>query len=118
MCLHSLFIFFRVLLLLLLLLLCSGGDLYTRDPYSEREALRIVACLTDAVSYLHSKGIVHRDLKFENVMFTDSRKTSEVKIIDFGTCLNIGLKPVLIVIISHDSFWLFFFLLFGYLTII
>lgn len=70
--------------LFLVLELCSGGDLYTRDPYSEREALRIVSCLTDAVSYLHSKGIVHRDLKFENVMFTDSRKTSEIKIIDFG----------------------------------
>ena len=40
--------------------LCSGGDLYTRDPYTEEEAARIVCSILSAVSYMHQKGIVHR----------------------------------------------------------
>lgn len=64
--------------------LCNGGDLYTRDPYSEREALKITSDLFSAVAYLHSRGIIHRDLKFENVMFSNSSKHANVKIIDFG----------------------------------
>lgn len=64
--------------------LCSGGDLYARDPYSEDEARKITACLFSAVAYLDSKGIVHRDLKFENIMFVDGSPEAEIKIIDFG----------------------------------
>lgn len=70
--------------LFLLLELCQGGDLYTRDPYSEQDAKKIVNCMLSAVSYLHSKGIVHRDLKFENICFSDKSDDAEVRIIDFG----------------------------------
>lgn len=64
--------------------LCSGGDLYTRDPYNEKEALKITSDLFSAMAYLHSRKIVHRDMKFENVMFTNTSKHAVVKIIDFG----------------------------------
>lgn len=40
--------------------LCSGGDLYTRDPYTEEEAARVISSILSAVSYMHLKGIVHR----------------------------------------------------------
>lgn len=40
--------------------LCTGGDLYTRDPYTEEEAARIISSILSAVSYMHLKGIVHR----------------------------------------------------------
>lgn len=45
--------------------LCEGGDLYTRDPYTEEDALSIVANLLSAVEYMHSRNICHRDLKYE-----------------------------------------------------
>ena len=70
--------------LFIVLELCSGGDLYSRDPYSEDEAHRIVRSLFRAVAYLHTKGIVHRDLKYENCLFVDKSKQAAVRIIDFG----------------------------------
>jgi calcium-dependent protein kinase len=68
----------------LVLELCSGGDLYARDPYTEQEASGIVQGLMSAIAYLHSRNIVHRDLKFENIMFVNKSPTAEVKLIDFG----------------------------------
>jgi calcium-dependent protein kinase len=44
---------------------CSGGDLFERMPYTEKEAARLVNQIVNAVRYLHSKNICHRDLKFE-----------------------------------------------------
>ena len=51
--------------LYLVLSLCSGGDLYTREPYTESAAQAIVKSLFSAVAYLHSRGIVHRDVSGE-----------------------------------------------------
>jgi len=70
--------------LYLVLEICSGGDLYTRDPYSEEQAAKIVRSLLSAVAYLHDHDIIHRDLKFENIMFSDPRPEAEIKLIDFG----------------------------------
>lgn len=63
---------------------CSGGDLYSRDPYSEAEAARIVSSVLSAIAYMHSRKVVHRDLKFENVLFVNTSPMSDVKLIDFG----------------------------------
>lgn len=63
---------------------CDGGDLYARSPYSEREAGKIMAQLLSAVSYMHEHGVVHRDLKFENIMFESTREDARIKVIDFG----------------------------------
>ena len=43
---------------------------------------RIAKELIDAVGYLHSKGIVHRALKPENILIT--RNGEHLKLIDFG----------------------------------
>ena len=64
---------------------CKGGDLYQVEGTTEQHAKAIVRRILSAVAYMHSKGIVHRDLKMENVMFaTPAHKASEVKVIDFG----------------------------------
>eukprot|EP00980_Cylindrotheca_fusiformis_P002962 scaffold683_cov124-Cylindrotheca_fusiformis.AAC.31 len=81
----------------LVLELCSGGDLYSRDPYDEVQACNIVFSIVDAVSYMHSKGITHRDLKYENVMFSNP-STYSVKLIDFGLSKKYALKEHL-----HDT---------------
>ncbi|KAG7355129.1 serine:threonine protein kinase [Nitzschia inconspicua] len=64
--------------------LCSGGDLYSRDPYTEEEAARIVSSILSAIAYMHSRNIAHRDLKYENILFSSASPTAEIKLIDFG----------------------------------
>ena len=65
--------------------LCTGGDLFTRHPYSERQASNLVLQILSAAIYLHDRNIVHRDLKYENIMFTSSDKVDfTVVVIDFG----------------------------------
>lgn len=65
--------------------LCAGGELYDylveNECLPEPEARRIFGQLCLAVAYVHSKGIVHRDLKLENILL-DER--CNVKLGDFG----------------------------------
>ena len=70
--------------------LCSGGDLYSRDPYNECDAARISNSILRAIAYLHQQGISHRDLKYENIMFVSSHPMSDVKLIDFGLSKKYG----------------------------
>ncbi len=45
-------------------------------------ASRIIKELCNALSYIHCKGIIHRDLRPENIMITNNG--NHVKLIDFG----------------------------------
>ena len=46
---------------------------------------KIIKNLLEGLSYLHAKGIMHRDLKLENIMVrADSKSNVEPVIVDFG----------------------------------
>lgn len=70
--------------------LCLGGELYDKldeQPnyhYTESECAKLVKQMISAVRYIHMKGIIHRDLKLENFLFSNTVKDSELKLIDFG----------------------------------
>jgi serine/threonine protein kinase len=40
--------------------------------------------ITEAVAYIHDKGVIHRDLKLANILLDDENDYTSVKIIDFG----------------------------------
>jgi tRNA A-37 threonylcarbamoyl transferase component Bud32 len=64
---------------------CEGttlGDLLIGyGPFPEPEVRRILGQLATALTFVHERGVVHRDLKPGNVMLTP---TGRVKLMDFG----------------------------------
>ena len=73
-----------------------GGELYfvivKLGQLTELQTVAITKQLITAVSYLHSMGFVHRDIKPENILLFNNGSLDIVKIIDFGTSLEINLK--------------------------
>jgi len=65
----------------------EGGELSDRvaklKRFSERDAAEAVWQMLLAINYLHSKGIVHRDIKLENFLY-EAKDTDHLKLIDFG----------------------------------
>ncbi|CAM6002262.1 unnamed protein product, partial [Sphagnum balticum] len=52
-----------------------------RKILTEIEVKYYMLQMLEAVHYIHSKGVVHRDLKLENCFLTDAL---QVKVGDFG----------------------------------
>jgi serine/threonine protein phosphatase PrpC len=50
-------------------------------PMPEKDALQIVSRLCDALDYMHKHGVIHRDLKPQNVMLCND---GSIRIMDFG----------------------------------
>src|SRR5579863_5019802 len=50
-------------------------------------AARITARICEALDYIHSRGVVHRDMKPENIMIDPEDR---IKLIDFGIAANEG----------------------------
>ena len=57
------------------------GDILENGPLAPEAALDALDQLLDAVGYAHEQGIVHRDVKPENIFVSQSGK---VKLADFG----------------------------------
>lgn len=62
----------------------QGDDLYSRSPYSERDAARISSQLASAVAHMHENGVIHRALRFETIVFEHNGKNAGIKVTDFG----------------------------------
>ena len=64
---------------------CEGGDIMnyilTRERLSENESLKFFHQLINALYYLHSQNIAHRDIKIDNLLLDSNY---DLKLIDFG----------------------------------
>ena len=63
--------------------LCSGGDLTSRKMEEPRVTV-VLEQILRALAYMHRRGILHRDLKLENIMFENGNKDARIRLIDFG----------------------------------
>jgi serine/threonine protein kinase len=65
----------------------GGGELFQwveeHGKICEKDSRIIINQIINAMSYCHNRGIVHRDLKLENVLFK-SKDDKLVKVVDFG----------------------------------
>mmetsp|Transcript_21242 Transcript_21242/g.38364 ORF Transcript_21242/g.38364 Transcript_21242/m.38364 type:complete len:865 (-) Transcript_21242:249-2843(-) len=73
----------------LILDLVSGGEMFDhlveRGAYSEADASRLISEVASALAFLHGIGIVHGDLKPENLMLTSTKSSdSVIQVVDFG----------------------------------
>lgn len=99
----------------LIMELCEGGDLFDeivkKGPLNEVSAAHIIYQMAEAISFCHTKGVMHRDVKPENILLvkksnrkekgaprdvtipkgnkTDSERI-HVKLGDFGLALFLG----------------------------
>ncbi len=70
----------------------DGEDLAKRQrraPLGTRDAVEVVRRAAQALAAIHSRGIVHRDLKLSNMFLVRGRGTA-VKLIDFGVVKPAG----------------------------
>ena len=57
------------------------------QPISLYPSFPFIACVRQLLSatwYMHQQGIVHRDLKLENVVYESKKPDSDIFIIDYG----------------------------------
>ena len=78
---------------------CEPRDVLAKQGvFSILEAQLVMKQLVSACLHMHKKGIVHRDLKLENILLKDNlvanlrkdKQFMDVKIIDFGTATHIS----------------------------
>jgi eukaryotic-like serine/threonine-protein kinase len=60
-------------------------DMLARDgALSDRDVLRVGLALTEALAHAHERGVIHRDVKPQNVIVPDEPGDAAAKLTDFG----------------------------------
>jgi NIMA (never in mitosis gene a)-related kinase len=88
---------------------CEGGDLkdkidehfYANKHFSKKEILDYFIQLCEGLLYLHSKKIIHRDIKSQNIFLKDNGK---IRIGDFGLAKKIKNRNTIMTKVGTDSY--------------
>ncbi|CAI7922084.1 unnamed protein product [Closterium sp. NIES-53] len=79
--------------------ICRGGDLFDRvkvgGRLSERSAAAITMRLVEALLWCHEKGVVHRDVKLENILLKQRGHDTDIRLTDFGMAAEVHPGEVL-----------------------
>jgi len=73
--------------------LITGGELFDHlsndGAYSEADAARLIFEISSALAFMHGVGVIHCDIKPENLMLCSrKRRGGTIKIIDFGCAIT------------------------------
>jgi serine/threonine protein kinase len=77
---------------------CTGGEVFDRllkvKRFSEEEVISVAKQALEAIAYIHSKNIIHRDIKAENFLYltpvsTGLAMSPNIKLIDFGLAVRL-----------------------------
>jgi serine/threonine-protein kinase len=60
------------------------GEMLERGPLSAVNALQLLLPIGEALSLAHSRGVVHRDLKPDNIFIASEGSCLQPKLLDFG----------------------------------
>lgn len=71
----------------------KGGDLYNysvnNNKLSKKDIFLVLKQLSHGLEFIHSKKIIHRDIKLENILVENINSLENIKICDFGwACIN------------------------------
>jgi len=75
--------------------LCQGGDLFEyiisneEHRLSEQRTAKIFSQMMDALHYLCSINVIHRDIKLENFLVMQEESMLRLKLIDFGFAIEV-----------------------------
>ncbi|CAD8168002.1 unnamed protein product [Paramecium octaurelia] len=79
--------------------LLQGGQLYDiikkKVILTNKQIQSIMKGLLDGLAHMHSKNIMHRDLKLENILFKEQNDINSVVIADFGLATFVNLPVYL-----------------------
>lgn len=68
--------------------LMDGGDVFDRiidlNNYTEKDARDLAKILLGSVEYMHKSGVVHRDIKPQNILLESKDSNCAIKVGDFG----------------------------------
>ncbi|KAF9455029.1 kinase-like protein [Macrolepiota fuliginosa MF-IS2] len=74
--------------------LCTGGQLFERvcaqGNYDEIEAANLVRNTFKAVKYIHDSGVIHCNLKPQNLIFRTSAEDADIVITNFSLSKELG----------------------------
>ncbi|XP_034430179.1 myosin light chain kinase, smooth muscle-like [Hippoglossus hippoglossus] len=94
--------------IVMVLEMISGGELFERIidedfELTEREVIKYMLQIIDGVNFIHKQGIVHLDLKPENIMCVN-KTGSKIKLIDFGLARRLENAGTLKVLFGTPEF--------------
>ena len=70
-------------------------DALERDgALSDRDVLRVGLALAEALGHAHERGVIHRDVKPQNVIVPDAPDGARAKLTDFGVAHLAGDEPL------------------------
>lgn len=72
----------------------GGGELFHRivsddQDFTEEDARKIIHTLAEALQHCKEKGVIHRDIKPQNLLLTTEEEGGELKLADFNLSIQI-----------------------------